>query len=219
MMLLCAGSLSAQRRQRLYSVTDPGMWVTGGIGGFTGTGVNDCRSGSTWDFGNSYNLLYRASLEKAIDNGSSFGVSGSWARVPFSYSSFAVPVGVGGATCGTCDAHLDMMTLLGTFHVGAGEGFHQVIEFNGGIVAYENLTREPDGAKLAPTGGNIDPLFSLGYGIGYGFSNRTQIDFVPDYAIAIHERSGLSNGVSNTNSMRSLRVTVRMGFGGRSGRR
>ena len=38
-------------------------------------------------------------------------------------------------------------------------------------------------------------------------------------AIAIHERSGLSNGVSNTNSMRSLRVTVRMGFGGRSGRR
>ena len=94
-----------------------------------------------------------------------------------------------------------------------------MIEFNGGIVAYENLTREPDGAKLAPAGGNIDPLFSLGYGIGYGFSNRTQVDFVPDYAIAIHERSGLSNGVSNTNSMRSLRVTVRMGFGGRSGRR
>ncbi|HET9776725.1 MAG TPA: hypothetical protein VFP77_09195, partial [Gemmatimonadaceae bacterium] len=62
-------------------------------------------------------------------------------------------------------------------------------------------------------------LFSLGYGVGYGFGNRTQIDFVPDYAIAIHERSGLSNGVSNTNSMRSLRLSVRMGFGARTTRR
>jgi hypothetical protein len=111
------------------------------------------------------------------------------------------------------------MTLLATFHAGSGYGFHQVIEVNGGIVAYKNLERDSDGAKLAGGRGSIDPLFSIGYGIGYGFSDRTQLEFVPDYAIAIHERSGLSNGVSNTNSMRSLRVTLRMGFGGRTVRR
>ena len=219
LVIFSAGSLSAQRRGRVYRTNDPGVWLSGGVAGFTGTGVNDGRSGSSWDFGNSYNWQYRASLEKGIDNGTSFGVSGSWARVPFVYSSNTViplPGDITGTRCGLCDAHLDMMTLLATFHAGAGEGFHQVIELNGGIVAYQNLKRDSDGAKLAPGGGNVDPLFSIGYGVGYGFGNRTQIDFVPDYGIAIHERSGNSNGVSNTNSLRSFRISLRMGFGGRT---
>jgi hypothetical protein len=215
-LMLTAGSLSAQLRQRTYTTGDPGVWFTAGVGGFTSTGVNDGRSGSTWDFGNSTNLQYRASLEKALDGGSSFGISGSWAHVPFVYSSntaIPIPADVTGARCALCDAHLNMMTLLATFHSGSGQGFHQVIELNGGVVAYRNLKRDSDGAALAPSHGNIDPLFSIGYGLSYGFTSRTQIDFVPDYAIAIHERSGLSNGVSNTNSMRSLRLTLRMGFG------
>jgi hypothetical protein len=211
MVALTAGSLSAQRRPRVWNTGEPDIWLTGGVAGFTGTGVNDGPTRSTWDFGNSTNLQYRASLEKTVGGGgSSCGLSGSYARVPFVYSADLVaPV----------DAHLDMMTLLATFHAGSGYGFHQVIELNGGIVAYQNLKRDSDGAELAGGRGSIDPLFSIGYGIGYGFSDRTQLEFVPDYAIAIHERSGLSNGVSNTNSMRSLRVTLRMGFGGRTRRR
>jgi len=220
MLVVCAGSLSAQR-SRVYRSGDPGMWFTGGAAGFTATGVNDGRTGSTWDFGNSTNWQYRVSLEKSIGNGSSFGVSGTYARVPFVYSADLVaplPSDVSGSRCGFCDAHLDMTTVLATFHAGGGVGFHQVIELNGGIVSYQNLRRDSDGAKLAG-GGNIDPLFSIGYGVGYGLSDRTQIDFVPDYAIAIHERTGLSNGVSNTNSMRSLRISLRMGFGARTTRR
>jgi hypothetical protein len=217
MLMMSAGSLAAQRG-RVYRTGDPDTWVSGGVAGFTGTGVNDGRSGSTWDFGNSTNWQYRASLEKGIGNGSSFGVSGSFARVPFVYSSNFPPTGGSGTTCGLCDAHLDLTTLLATFHVGGGIGFHQVIELNGGIVEYTNLKRDSDGAKLAG-GSNIDPLFSIGYGVGYAFSDRTQVDFVPDYAIAIHERSGLSNGASNTNSMRSLRLSFRMGFGARTVKR
>ncbi|MGI8400191.1 MAG: hypothetical protein ACR2NS_01120 [Gemmatimonadaceae bacterium] len=205
MSAFVTGSASAQRRSTVYSNNAaPGSWFTAGVGGFTGTGVNDGASGSTWDFGNSTNLQYRASLEKALASGSSFGVSGSWSHVPFVYTS---STGIGSG-----DAHLDMMTLLATFHVGGGQGFHQVIEFNGGVVAYRNLKSDLDGTTLAPSGGNIDPLFSFGYGIGYGFGPRTQIDFVPNGAIAIHERSGLPNGTSNTNSMRSLQLTLRMGF-------
>jgi hypothetical protein len=217
MLMLTAGSLAAQRG-RVYRTSDPDVWVSGGFAGFTGTGVNDGRSGSSWDFGNSTNWQYRASLEKSIGNGSSFGVSGTYARVPFVYSSDFPATGGSGTTCGLCDAHLDLTTLLATFHAGGGIGFHQVVELNGGIVQYSNLKRDTDGARLAG-GSNIDPLFSIGYGVGYAFSDRTQVDFVPDYAIAIHERSGLSNGASNTNSMRSLRLSLRMGFGARTVKR
>jgi hypothetical protein len=220
MVVFAAGSLGAQiRRPRVFTTGEPASWFTAGIAGFTSTGVNDGRTASTWDFGNSTNWQYRASLEKTVGTGgSSFGVSGSWARVPFVYSAnllTPLPANISGTRCGSCDAHMDVMTALATFHSGAGQGFHQVIELNGGIISYQNLKRDSDKATLAG-GRNIDPLFSIGYGIGYGFSDRTQIDFVPDYAIAIHERTGLSNGVSNTNSMRALRATLRMGFGARS---
>jgi hypothetical protein len=219
MLFICAGALPAQRRT--YRTGEPGVWLSGGVAGFTATGVSDGRTASEWDFGNSTNWQYRASLEKNIGNGSAFGVSGTYARVPFVYSAdmlAPLPGDVSGTRCTRCDAHLDMTTVLATFHAGGGYGFHQVIELNGGIISYQSLKRDSDGAKLAG-GGNIDPLFSIGYGVGYAFGDRTQINFVPDYAIAIHERSGLSNGVSNTNSMRSLRLSVRMGFGGRTVRR
>jgi hypothetical protein len=213
LMLFAAGSVDAQRRPRVFTTNDPSVWVTAGVGGFRANAVNDGETSSTWDFGNSTNFQYRGSLEKGFTNGSSFGVAGSWAHVPFVYSS------PGLAGCPSCDAHLDLMTLVATFHSGSGYGFHQVVELNGGVVAYRNLKRDSDGARLAPSGGNIDPLFSFGYGFGYGLDERTNIDFISDYTIAIHERKGLSNGVSNTNSMPSLRISLRRGFGKRTVRR
>jgi hypothetical protein len=192
------------------------VWISAGVGAFRANRVNDGVTASVWDFGNATNLQYRASLETGMDNGSSFGIAGSFARVPFAYSAdltTPLPAGESGTRCLNCNAHLDMTTLVLTFHAGSGAGFHQVIEVNGGVVAYKNLKQDAGGAKLAPSGGNIDPLFSLGYGFGYGLSNRTNIDFVSDYTFAIHERRGLSNGTSNTNSMPSLRLALRMGFG------
>ncbi len=227
MVVFAAGSLSAQMRQpRVYNTGEPGTWISGSVAGVSSIGddpgVNDGRTASTWNFGRSTNWQYRASLEQTMGTGgSSFGISGSYARIPFVYSSDVLtplPADVSGTRCGSCDAHLDMVNLVATFHSGAGQGFHQVFELNGGIVAYQDLKRDSDKAELAG-GRNIDPIFSVGYGLGYGFGNRTQIEFVPDYTIAIHERSGLSNGVSNTNSMRSFRLTLRRGFGSRTVRR
>jgi hypothetical protein len=220
MLVLVAGSLHAQfgRKQRVYVTNDPKVWVSGGIGGFRANVVNDGATSSTWNFANSTNIQYRASLEAGMANGSSFGIAGSWARVPFQYSSSPIivpPIG-GGTQCSSCKANLDMMTLVATFHSGAGLGLHQLVELDGGVVAYRNLKQESDGARLAPVGGNIDPLFSLGYGFGYGLSDRTNLDFLSTYTFAIHERKGNSNGTSNTNSMPSLRVSLRMGFGNRS---
>lgn len=215
-----AATLEAQmpRRPSAYS-NNPGFWLTAGVSGFRANTVNDGVSSSIWDFGNSTNLAYRGSIEKGGNNGSSFGLAGSWSHVPFLYASTLTTPGAGGgvqcaSSTQSCDAHLDLMTLVATFHSGGGMGFHQVLELNGGVVAYRNLKRDSDGAKLTPTGGNIDPLFALGYGFGYGLSDRTNIDILSDYSFAIHERKSLSNGTSNTNSMPGLRVSLRMGFGG-----
>ena len=224
-VMFSAGTVSAQMPRRPNAYTNnPGFWITAGISGFRANVVNDGASASAWDFGNSTNFAYRGSIERGGSNGSSFGVAGSWSHVPFLYSSpvFTPDAGVGGVQCATtpsCDAHLDLMTLVATFHSGGGIGFHQVLELNGGVVAYRNLKRDLDGAKLAPSGGNIDPLFALGYGFGYGLSDRTNLDILSDYSFAIHERKGLSNGTSNTNSMPALRVSLRMGFGGSTRRR
>ena len=217
-LMFAAASLSAQmRRPRVYTTNDPDVWLSVGVGGFRGNGVNDGVTGSSWDFGNATNIQYRASLEKAMDNGASFGIAGSYARVPFTYSADLtkpLPVAESGTRCLSCNAHLDMTTLVLGFHSGSGTGFHQVVELNGGVAMYKNLKEDAGGAKLAPSKGNIDPLFSLAYGFGYGFNARTNIDFIfADYTFAIHERKDLANGTSNTNSMPSLRVALRMGFG------
>jgi hypothetical protein len=221
MLLLTANVANAQRRPRGFT-SDPDSWATASIAGFRANGVNDGASGSSWDFGNSTNLEYRASLEKGWNSGSSFGIAGGYARMPFVYTSdLAVPLpsGVSGARCSPgCNAHLNMLTLLGTFHVGSGIGFHQVLELQGGAVFYQGLKRDSDGASLAGSG-NADPLFGVNYGFGWGFSDRTNLDFTWDYAFAIHERENQSNSVSNTNSMPGLRVMLRMGFGARSVRR
>jgi hypothetical protein len=213
LMIVAVSPLAAQRRSRVGILGNPSIWLSGGISGFMANQVNDGGSGSNWNFGNSTNLQYNASLERAIGSTLSFGVAGSFASVPFLYSSPQfVPVQAGTTSCGSCDAHLDMTTLVATLHAGGTTGLYQVIALNGGIVMYNNLRRDSDKAKLAPGGGNIDPYFSLGYGIGYGVNKTTQIEFVPEAGISIHEHNGLSNGVSNTNSTRSLRLAVRMGF-------
>lgn len=214
-LFAAADSLSAQRRIPGIRLAEPSTWVSAGIGLLTGDGVNDGATQSTWDFGNSTNFQYRASLEKAIGSGSSFGLVGTYVRVPFVYSSTALTSPCGPATC---EAHLDMMTLSASFHIGGGRGLHQVVEGNGGVAWYTNLTRDSDGAALPPTDGNLDPIFSLGWGLGYGFNENTQLNLVQDYGIALHEKRGLANGVSNTNTVRTLRFSMRFGFGARSRR-
>jgi hypothetical protein len=214
LLMMCAPSLYAQRRIPGIRTAEPATWLSAGIGFFTGNGVNDGATQSTWDFGSSTNFQYRASLERSIANQSSFGVVGTYVRIPFIYSSTAlVPPA---ESCTRCEAHLDMMSLSATFHAGGGLGFHQVIEGNAGMAWYRSLTRDSDGAALAPTGGNLDPIFSFGYGFGYGLSQSTQINLVQDYGIALHEKKGLATGVSNTNTVRALRLTARFGFGSRA---
>jgi hypothetical protein len=90
MLMFVATSASAQRRGRVFT-SDPDGWVSFGIAGFTGNGVNDGRSDSQWDFGNSTNWQYSASIEKTIGNSTSFGIAGTYARIPFTYYGGTLP--------------------------------------------------------------------------------------------------------------------------------
>jgi hypothetical protein len=84
---------------------------------------------------------------------------------------------------------------------------------------YRNIRRDSDGTALPPTGGNIDPFFTFGYGFGYTFNPTMQVSIVQDYGLVLHERTGLTNDQSNTLTQRSTRLNFRMGFGNRPPRK
>jgi hypothetical protein len=220
-MLIAFASTASAQFSTYPRTTEPAYWLSGGVGTFNAQRVNDGSTSSTWDFGQKTSWQYRASLEKAIQNESSIGVVGTFGHVPFTYRGLATPVpnscspgGCAVHTCGTCDAHLDVMSVAAEFHAGGGTGFHQVIEIAVGATAYRNLKSDA-GMKLDPTGGDLDGSFSLGYGFGYGLSSNSEITLVQDFALILHQGTGLPSGTSNTNTIRSIRMGLRYGFGTR----
>lgn len=222
-MVIAFASSAGAQFSTYPRTTEPAYWMSGGVGAFTGQGVQDGRTQSAWDFGERTSWQYRGSIEKAIQNESSIGIVASFVRVPFTYRGETISIGcpacasagTSGVNCGTCAAHLDMIGLAALFHAGGGTGFHQVLEVAIGTTAYRNLRQDAGGAQLAPTGTNFDGSFSLGYGFGYGLSSNSEIMLVQDYGLVLHENTGLQSGTSNTNTIRSTRLGLRYGFGAR----
>jgi hypothetical protein len=206
MLVIVAVPADAQVRRRVPRIPEPQAWVSGSIGLFNGNDVSDGETGSTWDFGRASNPQYRLSVEKAVGRTSSIGLTGTYLRAPFTYD---------GPSCSRCAAHLDVATLGASFHLGGGVGLHQVLEASAGALQYLNLKRDSDGSKLEPTGGNIDPYFTFGYGFGYSINPSMQVSVVQDFGLAIHERTGLTSEDSNTLTQRTLRLNFRYGFGNR----
>ena len=215
-MLVSAVPVQSQiGRRRVPAVPEPTYWVTGSVGLFNANTVSDGGTHSRWDFGQSSTPRIRASIEKAVSTNASVGLTGTYAHVPFIYE--ATNVGIPdaseiGTTCISCDAHLNIVSLGGSFHYGGGIGLHQVIEASAGLLQYRDMKRDDDHADLAPAGGNIDPYFTFGYGFGYSISPTMQLSVVQDLGLALHESSGLSSDESNTLRERTLRVNFRYGF-------
>ena len=205
-----ASPANAQIRRRAPVPSEPSVWVSLSVGLFGANGVSDGASQSTWDFGEGTNWQYRATLEKALQNQFALGGVLTYVNVPFTYT---------GPSCGSCDAHLDLTSVGASFHAGGGQGLHQVLDASAGAVRYSNLRRDSDSKPLEPTGGNVDPFFTFGYGFGYTFNPTMEISIVQDYGLVLHERSGLSNSESNTLTQRTTRLNFRMGFGSQTRRR
>jgi hypothetical protein len=220
--LVCAFAVPAQSqvRRRVPQVPAPSAWVSLSAGLFSANDVSDGATNSNWAFGQSYTPQYRASFEKAISNTASVGLTGTFVHAPFIYSTAGfVDDGIGAAQCARCDAHMNIASIGASFHYGGGIGLHQVIEASAGALQYRDLKRDSDGAELAPSGGNVDPYFTFGYGFGWAINPVTQVSVVQDLGLALHERSGLTSDQSNTLRHRSIRLNLRYGFGNKVRRR
>lgn len=223
-MLIAFTSVASAQFSTYPRTTEPAYWVSGGVGAFNGQAVHDGATQSTWDFGQRTSWQYRASIEKAIQNQSSIGIVGTFVHVPITYSDNIANTlaecptsGCSSAQnrCGRCAAHIDMIGLAALFHAGGGTGLHQVLQIAIGATAYRNLKQDSNGSPLIPLKQNIDGSFSLGYGFGYGLSSNSEITLVQDYGIVLHENTGLQSGESNRNTVRSIRMGLRYGFGAR----
>ncbi|MEO7366729.1 MAG: hypothetical protein ABIZ36_02150, partial [Gemmatimonadaceae bacterium] len=209
-MLVAATAADAQVRRRAPLPAEPATWVTVSAGLFNGNTVSDGATQSTWDLGQATNPQLRVAAERSLQGQShiSVGVAGTYQHAPFTYS--------GSSGCSQCAAHMDLMSLGLSFHAGGGVGLHQVLEASAGALFYRNLKSDCDNTPLPPTGGNLDPYFTFGYGFGYTMSPTMQISVVQDFGLALHERTGLSSEQSNTLRLRTIRLNLRYGFGNRT---
>lgn len=214
--LLTAAMLSAPAIQaqiiRPGSLAQPAVWVTGSVGYYVPGRVNDGRTSATWDFASG--AQFRAAIEMPVGSSSAYtlGVVGTWTDMPLRYFSNNAAIDPTGSGV---DAHSDIWSLLGVFHVGSTRGFHQIIEISGGIIGYRNFRADARTVTLPPPGSSIDFTIGAGYGFGYSFSPRTELSLVQEYAFAFHPRTGLPGNVNGTSRHTNLRLGLRVGLGRR----
>ena len=177
--------------------------------------VTDGKSQSVWSFGTDATWMSRASIEKAIDEFTTFGLVGSYGAAslllrPISGDSSALP-----ANCETgCPASAKVWTGMLQFRSGGGEGFHTFIEANGGATAFRDFKTKGDGLPVTAIKNTVDLTGTFGLGFGYTFSRSAVLSVVQDAGIGMHSKDGLSDSTSRYWKNRTLRASLRMKFGG-----
>src|SRR5947207_8746237 len=127
-IFFCA--LAAEARGQIMRpsprVPEPKSWLSFSVGVMDLSDVHDGSTNTVWEFGNT--VQYRISFEIPVQHQSTFGLSGSFARVPLAYVEGA-RLGPPSPCAPSCDADATVTQLLATFHAGRGAiGFHQIID-------------------------------------------------------------------------------------------
>lgn len=201
-------SAHAQIRQRPRAPV-PRAWTSLSVGIMDLSWVHDGSTESDWRFGNA--VSYRISLEMPIQNQSTIGISGSFARAPLTYVPLGVfqPVGCVDA----CDADATVTQLVATFHAGGNAiGFHQVIDLSLGATGYSAFRARSSGAPLPPSKLDPDLLAGIGYGFGYSFAPDMQVTLVQEGFLSVHQRTGLAGDEDSLGRQFILRLGARFGF-------
>ena len=175
--------------------------------------VVDGRTESVWRFGSA--LQYRGSAEFDVGNSGAVGMALGYADVPMTYFQLSPP-GPQPDCPERCDAHGKIWTLMGTFHMGGGAGFHQIINLSAGATVYRDFRSDQLGSELGPTSPDKDISIAVGYGFGYGFGQRLQIMLVQDAAYTMHQRDGISGGQNASSQQFVTRLGLRAGLGSRA---
>lgn len=192
--------LSLPRRSR-----EPQVWVQGGAGLLQLGVVQDGRTGTDWVF--SQGAQYRASLEYdlgRLGRGLAAGLTvGHAPNVALVYVDEA----------GDRDAHAAVTSVMGLVRIGGGQGLHQVIEIQGGIVRFSDFRDDDDGDAALPPEADADFIFGLGYGFGLTLNERLHVALVQDYMQSFHQREGLGNGARTNTTHYVTRLQMRFGLG------
>jgi hypothetical protein len=184
--------------------SEPRFWISGGLSWSSVSEINDGSTGSRWRFSDA--AKFRATAEYSLGRGNSLGAAVSWSRVPLRYLDSTL----GGSEDVT--ATISSMGLL--FHVGGGEGLHQVIEVSAGAMRFSDFSSDETGARRPPFEPDYDFDFTLGIGFGYSLSKRVHLQLVQDFGWIVHQLSGLPNDANHTAHIRDTRFELRYGFGG-----
>lgn len=219
--------LSAQiRGGHAPSASAPSTWwLSGGAGASVITDVSDGATQSTWRFGSDPRWTARGSIEKALDDFTTLGVSASYGKIDVTIAPFLVTVPtptttttVGStplpASCAAgCAAQTQLWTLMGQFRSGGGSGFHTLFEASGGVTGFRNMrTKDSISVAIGKPSGAIDLTGTLGAGFGYPITQGMVIALVQDFGIGFHAKADLPSGVGRTWRVRTTRASLRFRF-------
>ncbi len=227
-LILCltATTLAAQIRGRPAArAPDAGWWFSGGAAAVILKDISDGATRSTWTFGSDPRWQMRGTLEKALDEATTVGVSAGYGVVdlrlsPMTYTANKPPTSPAlPAACTTgCDAQTQLWSLMGQFRSGGGGGFHTLFEAAGGMTGFRDMRVRADstgaaGIALGPAKGQYDLSGTLGAGFGYGLSSHLHIALVQEFGMGWHATTDLPDGIGRTWRVRTTRASLRFGFG------
>lgn len=223
---LCATTLAAQIRGRPAArAPDAGWWFSGGAAAVILNDISDGATRSTWKFGSDPLWQMRGTLEKALDEATTIGISAGYGVVdltlsPLTYSAAKRPTSPElPASCTSgCSAQTQLWTLMAQFRSGGSGGFHTLFEAAGGATGFRDMRVRADstgvaGVALGPTKGQYDISGTLGAGFGFGLSNNLHLALVQEFGMGWHAKSDLPDGIGRTWRARTTRASLRFGFG------
>lgn len=190
-----------------------GWWFSGGAAGMVINDINDGASGKVWRFGSDPLWQLRGTIEKALDQATTLGVSIGYGVVDVATSRFAgtgVVDPLPGAICpDACQAQVDTWSLMGQFRSGGGSGFRTFFEAQGGVNGFRNLRTKDTKETIPGKASQLDLAGSLGFGFGYSLSPGLVVSLVQDFGLGWHAKTNLPDGTSRTYRTRTTRAGLR----------
>jgi len=206
LLVFVALPLSAQIGRRPAYSPDPPYWVGLSYGYVDGLGLTDRDTRGSWRF--SYASQIRATIEKTVQRGVTFGAAAGFTTANLSYQN----VGLTTPNCAVaCQASADVTQYLAFIRRAGGPGFFPLFDLEAGITRFSNFHDRTTGDVLPPSHASNDFTFGFGAGFGYGFSPTTSLYVGNQFDLVLHPQD---ENVTTFSAPRiySLRAGFRVGF-------
>jgi len=205
-LVFAALPLDAQIGRRSVSSSDPSYWVGLSYGYVDGIGLTDRDTRGSWQF--SYASQIRATIEKTVSRGVTFGAAAGFTTANLAYSSD----GLATPDCAvSCQASADVTQYVAFIRRSGGPGFYSLFDLEAGVTRFSNFHDRANGNALPPTHVTNDFTFGFGGGLGYGFSSTTSVYAAQQFDLVLHPQEEDATPFSAPR-MLTLRAGFRVGF-------